>query len=123
MVVLAILIAWMPATTYCLLGAVLQSDKLADCCGESHDQQHEQHDLGGCGICVTWESGDYLLSAQSAFFRAFQATLSCELLFPVRATSSPVVALINASRAPPDLARWQFFTRAALPGRSPSCFA
>ena len=120
---LVVLVAWLPATTHCLLGAVLEDSESSGCCSESRDQQNEHRDLGGCGICVTCESGDYLLSAQSVFIQGFHATLSCALLFPDRAVDSPVVASINVSRAPPDLARWQFFTRAALPGRSPSCFA
>ena len=122
-VALVVLVAWLPATTHCLLGAGLEESESSDCCSESRNQQNEHRDLGGCGICDTCESGDYLLPAQSVFIPDFQATLSCELLFPDRAICSPVVASINASRAPPDLARWQFFTRAALPGRSPSCFA
>ena len=87
-----------------------------------HDQRNDHRDLGGCGICNTCESGDYLLSAQGVFVPGFYATLSRALLFPDQAIDSPAVASINASRAPPDLARWQFFTRAAIPGRSPSCF-
>ena len=120
---LVVLVAWLPATTHCLLGAVLEESESSGCCSESRDQQNEHRDLGGCGICGSCESGDYLLSTQSVFIPAFQATLSCALLFPDRAVDSSVVASINAGRAPPDLARWQFFTRAALPGRSPSCFA
>ena len=119
---LFVLVAWLPATTCCLLGAVLEDPGSNGCCSESQDQQNEHRDLGGCGICGICESGDYLLSAQGIFIPGFHATLSCALLFPDRAVDSPVVASINASRAPPDLARWQFFTRAALPGRSPSCF-
>ena len=120
---LVVLVAWLPATTHCLLGAVLEESESSGCCSESRDQQNEHRDLGGCGICVTCESGDYLLSAQSVFILDFQATLSCELLLTAQAIGSPFVASINVSRAPPDLARWHFFTRAALPGRSPSCFA
>ena len=120
---LFVLVAWLPATTCCLLGAVLEDPGSNGCCSESQDQQNEHGDLGGCGICDTCESGDYLLSTQSIFIQGFHATLSCALLFPDRVVDSPVVASINTSRAPPDLARWQFFTRAALPGRSPSCFA
>ena len=122
-VALVVLVAWLPATTHCLLGAVLKGSESGGCCSESHDQRNDHRDLGGCGICNTCESGDYLLSAQGVFVPGFYATLSWALLFPDQAIDSPAVASINASRAPPDLARWQFFTRAAIPGRSPSCFA
>ena len=117
---LLVLVAWLPATTCCLLGAVLEDSESNGCCGESHDQRNDHRDLGGCGICNICESGDYLLSAQGVFVPGFYATLSWALLFPDQAIDSPAVASINASRVPPDLARWQFFTRAALPGRSPS---
>ena len=120
---LLVLVAWLPATTCCLLGAVLEDSESSGCCSESHDQRNDHRDLGGCGICNTCESGDYLLAAQGVFVSGFYATLSWALLFPDQAIDSPAVASINASRAPPDLARWQFFTRAAIPGRSPSCFA
>ena len=120
---LVVLVAWLPATTHCLLAAVLEESETSGCCSESRDQQNEHRDLGGCGICNTCESGDYLLAAQGVFVSGFYATLSWALLFPDQAIDSPAVASINASRAPPDLARWQFFTRAAIPGRSPSCFA
>ena len=86
---LVVLVAWLPATTHCLLGAVLEESESSGCCSESRDQQNEHRDLGGCGICDTCESGDYLLSTQSIFIQGFHATLSCALLFPDRVVDFP----------------------------------
>ena len=91
------------------------------CCGKSSGQQHQHDGSGDCGMCPLG-SGNILVPAPDFFVAGFHGTLCWEILFP-----SPRVDLfetngIESGRAPPDLACWQFSTRAALPGRSPSCF-
>ena len=119
---LMVLVAWLPATTHCLMGACLQESKKGGCCGELQGQQHKHDDPGGCGMC-SLGAGEFLVPATDVFIANFQFTLCWEILFPPHRVHSFKLDGIETDRAPPDLARWQFTIRAALPGRSPSCFA
>ncbi len=119
---LLVLVAWLPATTHCLLGAVLQGAESGGCCGESHDYQHKHDGSGACGICSTLGSGHFLVPDQDFFIADFCATMWWRAFLPTPAIDSIGVTGIDSGRAPPDLARWHFLTRAALPGRSPSLF-
>ncbi len=119
---LTLLAAWLPATSHCLLGSV---GAMADtCCEDAHGHEGEpepaqSHD--DCGTCSNIESGDYQLRARNHFTLAFQATLTWGLELSATPTTTPNAAWHIASRAPPDLAvRWQFLTRAAIPGRAPA---
>ena len=118
---LTLLAAWLPATSHCLLGAV---GAMADtCCEGTHGHAGEPKPAQGhddCGTCSNVESGDYQLGARDHFTLAFQATLTWDLELPAPTSVTPNAAWHIASRAPPDLKRWQFFTRAALPGRAPA---
>ena len=118
---LTLLVAWLPATSHCLLGA---AGVVPDtCCGE-HGQENEPAPADrddDCGTCSNVESGLYKISAQDNFTFAFQATLTTDLIQLVPLTISPIALQRLSSRAPPGLTvRWQFQTRTALPGRAPA---
>ena len=118
MAAIILLVAWLPATSHCLLGA--GSDT---CCGE-HGQESESLPADrddDCGTCSNVESGLYKISAPDNFDFSFQATLAADLIGPEPLTISPIALQRLSSRAPPGLTvRWQFLTRAALPGRAPA---
>ncbi len=115
-----LLAAWLPATSHCLLGAV---DLMPGTnCQEphSHGEGEPEHSHDDCGSCGTVESGHYKLSAKDAYHLTFQATLNWQLRLSAQFANFLLVSPVDSGRAPPDLARWQFHTRAALPGRAPA---
>ena len=118
---LTVLAAWLPATSHCLLAGV---GALTDsCCEDSHPYEEApdgSHD--DCGTCMV-ESGNFKLADADHFHFDFQATLSWRLLLPATPESDFGAVLPDSGRAPPDLARWHFQTRAALPGRAPDSIA
>ena len=118
---LTVLAAWLPATSHCLLAGV---GALTDsCCEDSHPYEEApdgSHD--DCGTCVV-ESGNFKLADADHFHFDFQATLSWRLLLPATPEFTNDIGRPKSDRAPPDLARWHFQTRAALPGRAPDSIA
>ena len=62
-IALILLLAWVPASSHCLLAAALQ-DAVVDCCVEAKQQSggESHHDSGCCPFCGTFESGKYLTS-------------------------------------------------------------
>ena len=118
---LILLVAWLPATSHCLLGtAGVVPDT---CCGE-HGQENEPAPADrddDCGTCNNVESGLYKISAQDNPDFSFQAVLAADLIQPEPLTISPIALQHLSSRAPPGLTgRWQFLTRTALPSRAPA---
>jgi len=118
---LTVLAAWLPATSHCLLAGV---GALADsCCEDLHAREEApdgSHD--DCGTCVV-ESGNFKLADEDYFHFDFHATLSWRLQLPQNPESDLGAALLDSGRAPPDLVRWHFRIRAALPGRTPDFIA
>jgi len=115
--VLMVLAAWLPATAHCLLTGV---HLLPGSCEQDHhhgDVPAKSHD--DCGQCAM-ESGGYKLSDQDTYHLTFQPNLSWRLNELVLPTGTLCNMMVDPGRAPPDLARWQFTTRAALPGRAPA---
>ena len=88
------------------------------CCGDSHENAPDpSHD--DCGACEV-ESGNFKLADADQFHFAFHATLSWKLQLPAAPEFASDIGRPKSDRAPPDLTRWQFKTRAALPGRAPA---
>jgi len=116
-----ILIAWLPVTTHSLMGSCLHEPEEMSCCGKTSGQQHQHNGSGDCGMCFLG-SGNILIPASGFFVADFYGTLCWEILFPSLRVDLFKTNGTESGRAPPDLACWQFSTRAALPGRSPSCF-
>ena len=117
---LTVLAAWLPATSHCLLNAVELMP--GTYCQEphSHGEGEPVHSHDDCGSCGVVESGHYKLSSKDACHLAFQTTFCWQLLPPSIPTISAGKAYLDSGRAPPDLKRWQFLTRAAIPGRAPA---
>ena len=117
---LTVLAAWLPATSHCLLGAVELTPET--CCQVPHSHGNEPaQSQDDCGTCSNVESGDYKLGAKDDLIFAFHATLAWDLKLPMPTDLTLNAARHVSSRAPPDrAARWQFLTRAAIPGRAPA---
>ena len=116
-VALTVLAAWLPATSHCLLAG---ADSVSVNCQEKHHHgDAPSHSHGDCGVCVL-ETGGFKLADQEVFHFAFASILSWDLKLPTPPNVTLNAAQHVSSRAPPDLKRWQFLTRAALPGRAPA---
>ena len=115
-VALTVLAAWLPATSHCLLsGAGAMTDA---CCSDSQETPPTpSHD--DCGVCDV-ENGNFKLTDTDQFHFTFHATLSWDLQLPATPEFSNHLSRPQSNRAPPDLTRWQFQTRAALPSRAPA---
>lgn len=116
---LAVLVAWLPATNHCLVGAVMPVTESGGCCGETNEHRHQHDPSENCGMCSI-ESGDILLSASDVFVADFHATLAWGKLSFKEPSDLFKLMGYGLGRAPPDLASWHFNIRNALPGRSPS---
>ena len=117
---LTVLAAWLPATSHCLLSAVELMP--GTYCQEphSHGEGEPVHSHDDCGSCGVVESGHYKLSSKDAYHLTFQAAFCWQLISPCVPAINTSQAYLDSGRAPPDIVRWQFFTRAALPGRAPA---
>jgi len=116
-VALTVLAAWLPATSHCLLaGAHLLP---GDCEQEHQHGDAPTHSHDDCGACVL-ESGDFKLTDAGSFHFAFHTTLILDIQPPTAPEFAVNLARLHSDRAPPDLTRWHFQTRAALPGRAPA---
>lgn len=115
---LTVLAAWLPATSHCLLaGAGAMTN--AGCEQEHQHGDAPTHSHDDCGVCIL-ESGNFKLADVDFFHFAFHPTLSWQLQLPVAPDFANDIARPQSDRAPPDLTRWHFQTRAALPPRAPS---
>ena len=116
-VALTVLAAWLPAASHCLLaGAHLLP---GDCEQEHQHGDAPTHSHDDCGVCVL-ESGNFKLTDAGSFHFAFHATLTWDSQLPSSPEFVGNLGRLHSDRAPPDLTRWQFQTRAALPGRAPA---
>lgn len=116
---LLVLVAWLPATNCCLIGAVTPSSELGGCCGETDERPHQDIPCDSCAMC-SLESGDILPYTPDFFAANFKDFLLWEKLSLGGPLGSFKITGFGLERAPPDLASWHFNVRNALPGRSPS---
>ena len=116
-VTLMVLAAWLPATSHCLLsGAGLMP---GSCETDHHHGDAPAHSHDNCGQCAL-ESGGFKLNDPDALQLAFTPVLTWQLRLHLPPPEMTVLILSDSGRAPPDQSRWQFQTRAALPGRAPA---
>ncbi len=124
-VLLILLLAWVPASSHCLLAAVLQNAAVSDCCVDSQKTQttgsHNNSDC--CPFCDTFESGKILISSKCKM-----DTGEGEIGFITSITSfiriqnsKPAISFIP-HESPPETVSWQFEMRSARTGRSPNVF-
>ena len=112
-----VLAAWLPATSHCLwTGAGL----LPGSCETEHQHGDDPaHSHDNCGQCVL-ESGGFKLAEKDTAHLAFSAVFTWALQFPKSPAETRMTSPFDSGRAPPDLARNHFRTRAARPGRAPA---
>ena len=122
-ITLIVLLAWVPANCHCLLGALIKDATANGCCIESHQEEpaHGQGESDCCDLCGAIESGKF--RAPSKDYIDFGSSLEL-----VIADSAICLSVLPATgkeffipkKAPPESAIWQFLTRTAHLGRSPS---
>ena len=121
-IALILLLAWVPATSHCLLAAALQ-DAVVDCCVEAKQQSggESHHDSGCCPFCGTFQSGKYLASSKDKQDPGNETQLIVSPLFqrPLKTTAQTAQSFIPCV-SPPETASWQFKTLSARLGRSPN---
>ena len=116
-VVLTVLAAWLPATSHCLWsGAGLLP---GSCETHHHHGDSPAHSHDKCGQCAL-ESGGFKLKDPGALQLAFTPVLTWQLRLHLPPPEITILISIDSGRAPPGQSRWQFETRAALPGRAPA---
>lgn len=116
-VVLTVLAAWLPATSHCLWsGAGLLT---GSCETHHHHGDSPAHSHDNCGQCAL-ESGGFKFKAPGALQLAFTPVLTWQLRLHLPPPEITILISIDSGRAPPGQSRWQFETRAALPGRAPA---
>ena len=121
-IALILLLAWVPASSHCLLAAALQ-DAVVDCCVEAKQQSggESHHDSGCCPFCGTFESGKYLTSTKDKQDAGNETQLIVSPLgqLPLK-TSAHTAQFFIPHVSPPETASWQFKTLSARMGRSPN---
>jgi len=122
-ITLIMLLAWVPANCHCLLGALIKDATANGCCIESQHKEpvHGQGESDCCDLCGAIESGKF--RAPSKDYIDFGSGL--ELVIAHSAISLPVLSVTEKEffipkKAPPESAIWQFLSRTAHVGRSPS---
>ena len=124
-VILILLLAWVPASSHCLLATALQNTYSSDCCIDS-DKSHtsDSHNNSDCcPFCDTFESGKVLTSSKHKFNNGeevIQFTISILSLARIH-ISNPIPSL-TPHESPHEACSWQFETRSARKGRSPNVF-
>ena len=122
-ITLIMLLAWVPANCHCLLGALIKDATANGCCIESQHKEpvHGQGESDCCDLCGAIESGKF--RAPSKDYIDFGSSL--ELVIADSAICLSVLPVTEKEffipkKAPPESAIWQFLTRMAHVGRSPS---
>ena len=122
-IILIVLLAWVPANCHCLLGALINDVTANGCCIESQQKEpaHGQGESGCCDLCGAIESGKFRAPAKD--YIDFGSGL--ELVIADSAICLSVLPVTKKEffipkKAPSGSAIWQFLTRTAHVGRSPS---
>ena len=122
-ITLIVLLAWVPANCHCLLGALIEDAAAKGCCIESQHKEpaHGQGESGCCDLCGAIESGKFRAPAKD--YIDFGSGL--ELVIADSAICLSVLPVTKKEffipkKAPSESAIWQFLSRTAHVGRSPS---
>ncbi|HJO10186.1 MAG TPA: hypothetical protein QGH16_10055 [Verrucomicrobiota bacterium] len=120
---MTLLLAWVPASSHCLLAAAIENVILSDCCLDSKQTQntdpHENSDC--CPFCDTFESGKFLTSSKDNLGFDAGPVVLLPLVGEVQLVLESNPASSSIPRAsPPGRTSWQFETRSAGMGRSPN---
>ena len=122
-ITLIVLLAWVPANCHCLLGALIKDATANGCCIESQQKEpaHGQGESDCCDLCGAIESGKFRAPSKdyidfgSALELVIADSVICLSVLPVTEKE-----FFIPKKAPPESAIWQFLTRTAHVGRSPS---
>ena len=122
-ITLIVLLAWVPANCHCLLGALINDVTANGCCIESQQKEpaHGQGESGCCDLCGAFESGKFRAPAKdyidfgSGLGLVIADSAICLSVLPVTKKE-----FFIPKKAPSESAIWQFLTRMAHVGRSPS---
>ena len=122
-ITLIMLLAWVPANCHCLIGSLIQDAIANGCCIESKHKEpaHGQGESDCCDLCGAIESGKF--RAPSKDYIDFGSALELVIADSVIYLSVlPVTEkeFFIPKKAPPESAIWQFLSRTAHVGRSPS---
>lgn len=122
LILLLLLLAWLPASSHCLIAAALQNAVISDCCVDSKRTQttdsHNNSDC--CPFCDTFESGKFLTSSKdkSDTLAGVDIHFSISSLLRVAKCSKALSFIPHES--PPSSLSWKFESRLVRLGRSPS---
>ena len=122
-IILIVLLAWVPANCHCLLGALIEDAAAKGCCIESqHKEPAHGQGESGCGdLCGAIESGKFraplknYIDFGSSLELVIADSVICLSVLPVTKKE-----FFIPKKAPSESAIWQFLTRMAHVGRSPS---
>ena len=122
-ITLIVLLAWMPANCHCLLGALIKDVTANSCCIESHQEKpaRGQGESDCCDLCGAIESGKFRAPSKvyidfaSAFELVIADSVRCLSVLPATGKE-----FFIPKKPPPESTIWQFLTRTAHVGRSPS---
>ena len=123
LILFLLLLAWLPASSHCLIASALQNTIVSDCCIDSKKTQttdsHNNSDC--CPFCDTFESGKFLTSSKeklNAVADVVGAFSPVNSLFRISKQSTSLSFIPHES--PSSAASWQFEIRSARLGRSPN---
>ncbi len=123
LIIFLLLLAWLPASSHCLIAAALQNAVINDCCVDSKRTQttdsHNNSDC--CPFCDTFESGKFLTSSKDKSDTLavvdIHSSISCFLL---RVAKCSKALSFPPHESPPSSFSWKFESRLVRLGRSPS---
>ena len=123
LIILLLLLAWLPASSHCLIAAALQNAVISDCCVDSKRTQttdsHNNSDC--CPFCDTFESGKFLTSSKEKLNSVADVVGDFPLVNSlVRIAKRPRSLSFIPHESPSSAASWQFEIRSARLGRSPN---
>jgi len=118
-----VLAIWSVCTAHCAIENLNGSTELP-CCNESGGQSDQVPNAPGQCVCGVIQSGGYVSQE-----KVLSIPLPLDDLCLFEVSPADIDLPTNAARIQPALATpevvrpWQFFFRAALPARAPSCLS
>jgi len=122
LILLLLLLAWLPASSHCLIAAALQNAVISDCCVDSKRTQttdsHNNSDC--CPFCDTFESGKFLTSSKDKSDTLAGVDFHFSIISLLRVAKYSKALSFTPHESPPSSFSWKFESRLVRLGRSPS---
>ena len=122
LILLLLLLAWLPASSHCLIAAALQNAVISDCCVDSKRTQttdsHNNSDC--CPFCDTFESGKFLTSSKDKSDALAGVDFHFSIISLLRVAKYSKALSFTPHESPPSSFSWKFESRLVRLGRSPS---